>query len=326
MLKKHRPGTAGARMIEDILIVTSDKLVEDVKLHLANKKKSYKFMDYGFVVDKHNKLIGAFSIGDLFRYKPEYKIRRLMKRNIVYISPDAKDETAAHLAIKSGVKAIPVVKNGKIQGVLPAKTILKIMHRSSQEDFLHIAGIQKSHLEFEDTMKIPVWQAVSQRVYWLVIGLMGIMGAAGIISAFEEALQKHMILAFFIPAILYLAGALSSQLVTLCVRDLASEGKGMNKLKYLFKQSLIAGILGLIISSITFLTVFIFWGEAYIGFVIAIALLIAAVVTNFTSLVITLMIDKMGKDPAFGSGPFATVVSDVTSIVIYLVVATVLSL
>ncbi len=324
MFKKNLRGSAASLMVSDVLTVHKDDTIGDIRSRLVEKKKIYKFLDYGYVVEHGRKLLGVFSVGDLFRHKPETKVKRIMKKNPVHVSPEAKDETAAHLAIKSEIKAIPVVKEGILEGVIPAKTVLNIIHQSSQEDFLHMAGIDPSHMEYEDTMEIPVHVSVRHRAPWLLIGLVGIMIAAGIVGRFEEVLENHMILAFFIPAIVYMADALGSQHVTLSVRDIASHGADFNRIRYFGKQTFIALFLALIISSFTFFTVMIFWGEAYMGFVIGLSLFFAALVTNFTALMTTLVIDKLGKDPAFGSGPFATVVSDVTSIVIYLLVATAL--
>ncbi len=324
-MNKNYPKDSSAReMEEDFLVQTADKTIAEVRDHLSRKKRSYGFMDYGYVVDAKGILKGTFSVGDLFRYSPESKIRRIMKKNPVTVSPNSRAEFAAHQAIKNGVKAIPVVKDGKMLGVLPPKKILHIVHKSSQEDFLKMAGIDTSHMEYEDTMKIPVHVSVWHRSPWLLIGLIGIMIAAGIVGRFEEVLEKHMILAFFIPAIVYMADALGSQHVTLSVRDIASHGAEINRVKYFGRQTLIAFFLALIISSFTFFTVTLFWGEPYMGFVIGLSLFFAALVTNFTALLTTLVIDRLGKDPAFGSGPFATVVSDVTSIVIYLLVASAL--
>ncbi|MFW5852864.1 MAG: magnesium transporter, partial [Nanoarchaeota archaeon] len=233
-----------------------------------------------------------------------------------------KAEVAAHTALRNKIKAIPVVEKGKMLGVIPPNRLLRIMHRSAQEDFMHMAGISKGHLDYENTMKVPIHKAVWHRAPWLLIGLVGIMVAAGFVTIFEEALEEYMILAFFIPAIVYLADALGSQHVTISVRDLASHGKDMNKFKYFLRQTSIAVFLGLIVSLGTFLTITIFWHEAYIGFVIAFALFISAIITNLSSLLTTLGIYKLGRDPAFGSGPFATVISDITSIVVYLLIAT----
>lgn len=324
MKKKYGEDTAGSVMVSDFFHTTPDQTIKHVIKELSVKKKSYEFMDYGYILNKKGGLVGVFSIGDLFRYSQNAHIKRIMHKPTTYVTPESSAEFAAHEAIRSEVKAIPVVQKGKMIGVIPPKKILHIMHISSQEDFLHMAGIHKSHMEYEDTMKVPTLKAVLHRVPWLLVGLAGIMIAAGFINMFEAALEEYIILAFFIPAIVYLADALGSQHVTLCVRDLASHGKGLNKFKYFFKQTGIAVFLGIIISVATYLAVLVFWQEPYIGFVIALALFFSAMVTNLTSLSTALAIDKLGKDPAFGSGPFATVVSDITSIVVYLGVATLL--
>lgn len=326
MKKNYGNDTAGSVMVSDFFHTTSDKTVKHVIKELSVEKKRYEFMDYGYILNKNSGLVGVFSIGDLFRYSQNTHVKRIIHKPTTYVSLDTSAEFAAHEAIRSEVKAIPVVENGKMLGVIPPKKILHIMHSSSEEDFMHMAGIHKSHLDYEDTMKVPLFRAVMHRAPWLLVGLAGIMIAAGFINMFEEALEKFIMLAFFIPAIVYLADALGSQHVTLCVRDLASRGKSLNKTKYFFKQTGISVFLGIIISLSTYLAVLIFWQEPYVGLVIAISLFLSAMVTNVTSLSTALAIYKFGKDPAFGSGPLATVVSDITSIVVYLGVATLLLL
>ncbi|HDP73985.1 MAG TPA: magnesium transporter [Candidatus Woesearchaeota archaeon] len=324
MQKNYKSHSAGSVMTADFLACYPNKTVGYILKRLYRKKNGYEFMDYGYVKDKKGKLVGVFSIGDLFRHPDKTKIEEIMKKSPVSVSPNAKDEIAAHIAIRNKVKAVPVVERGKMIGVLPPKTILDIMHKSTQEDFMYLAGIHKKHLEYEDSMKIPVNKSVMHRVPWLLIGLVGILAGAGFMGLYEKTLEEHIILAFFIPAIVYLTGAIGAQLVTLCVRDLATHGKKLNKAKYFLRQTYIAFALGIIISLITYLSILLFWGEAYIGLVIAFALLVSVILTNFTALGTTLIIDKLGKDPAFGSGPFATVISDVLSIVIYLVVASIM--
>ncbi len=323
MKKKYPENTAGSVMVTDFFQATPDQTFRQVIKKLS-EKKSYEFMDYGYILNKKGGLMGAFSIGDLFRHSQNTHIKKIMQKKTVSVSPQSSDESAAHTAVRYGLKALPVVEKGRMIGVIPPKKILHIIHKSSQEDFLHMAGIHKSHLEYEDTTKVPVYVSVWHRAPWLLIGLFGIMVAAGFINMFETALEEYIILAFFIPAIVYLADALGSQHVTLCVRDLASHGSNLNKVKYFLKQTSIAFFLGIIISVATFIVILLFWNEPFIGFVISFALFLSAMITNLTSLLTTLIIDKLGKDPAYGSGPFATVLSDVTSIVVYLFVATLL--
>ncbi|HLD43750.1 MAG TPA: magnesium transporter [Candidatus Nanoarchaeia archaeon] len=318
---EYKAGSAGRHAISEIVKVKRDSAIRDVLRLLSKEGNRFKIIDPIYIVDKGEKLVGVVSIRDMFSYPQETKVGRIMKKKVVSLSPDAEDEKAAHVALKYGIKTIPVVKNRKILGAIPANLITSILNRSLQEDILHFAGIHKSHLNYENTTKVPLLASVLHRLPWLIVGLIGIMIAAYFINIFESTLQTYLILAFFIPAIVYMSDALGTQHQTLFVRDLATLGKDLNLGQYFLKQTVIAGILAVLISSLTMVGIFLFWNAPFTGFVISISLFIALMVTNFTSLVTTLIIYKMGHDPALGSGPLATVISDLTSIVIYFLIA-----
>ena len=326
MEEVYKKKTVGSVMVTDFFYTDSKKSIKQVLTHLAKKKGRYEFMDYGYILNKKKELVGVFSVGDLFRYNQKLSIEKITAQNPISVNPHSKDEVAVHTALRNKIKAIPVVEKGKMVGVVPPKRLLRIMHRSTQEDFMHMAGISEEHLEYDDTMKVPIYKSVQHRAPWLLVGLAGIMLTAGFIGQYEEPLHDYMILAFFIPAIVYLAGAVGAQNITTCIRDLATHGKDMNKIKYLIRQTSIVTLLGIIISLASYLIIIIFWREYYTGFVIALAVFLSAMITNFVSLLTTYTITKLGKDPAFGSGPFATVVSDFTSIATYFIVATILLL
>ncbi len=324
MKAAYKPGSAGSLMVKDMIVVKQSIRIKDVKAIISDDGKKLGFIDYIYATDRSGNFSGVMSVKEVLNSPNSAAFSRLMKKKPAFVSPYAEGEMAAHYALKKGIKAVPVVKMKKIIGVIPPKTVMSILNKSIQEDILHFAGIHKSHLKYEDTMKVPLLVSVKHRTPWLVIGLIGIMIAAGVIGAFEAALEKYIILAFFIPAIVYLSGALCTQLVTLFVRDLSIQGKKLKLHSYFLRQTFIATFLGVIMSFLTFLIIFAFWKESYVGFVIAVALFVALIVTNFASLATTFVIYKLGKDPALGSGPFATVLSDFTSIVIYLAVASLL--
>ena len=215
----------------------------------------------------------------------------------------------------------PMLPTGEVEVV---GDVLHILNRSLQEDILHFAGIHKSHLQYENTLAVPLHVTLLHRLPWLVVGLFGIMLLARVIGIFESVLERHLILASFIPAIVYMSDALGTQHQTLFVRDLSVLGKEMRLGYYFARQMAVALCVGLVISALVFATVLLAWHEAFIGLIIAASMLIALLVTGFTSLATTLLLHKLGQDPALGSGPFATIVSDITSVVIYFLIASLL--
>ncbi|MEK6902411.1 MAG: magnesium transporter, partial [archaeon] len=137
-------------------------------------------------------------------------------------------------------------------------------------------------------------------------------------------LSTHLILAFFIPAILYMSNALGIQNQTLLIRDLATMGKELKLAPYFIKTVLIGLCISLVIGILVYgLTLFI-WNDTTIASVIALAMGITLLISSFTSILITVLFTYLGKDPALGSGPFATVISDLTSIIVYFVIVSTL--
>jgi len=160
---------------------------------------------------------------------------------------------------------------------------------------------------------------VKRRLPWLLIGLAGGILAAWILGFFEELLTEKVILAMFIPVIAYMSNAVGIQTQTLFIRDIALE-KELPWKKYIFRQLTSCLIIGLICSAVFFAVVLLGW-DTWLGFVLGVSMLITIMVASFWSLFIPRLLYKMKVDPALGSGPFATVVQDILSIIIYFAIA-----
>jgi magnesium transporter len=249
--------------------------------------------------------------------KDNVLIEELMNKNFFYVSPECDEEKVADLIIKHNIKAVPVIKKGVFLGVVPNDKIMTIINNSLTKDIIHFAGIHKSFLKYKNALEVPFFESVKQRLPWLLIGLFGIILAAGFISAFEELLGEHLIIASFIPAIVYMSGAIGSQHQTLLIRDITLMGKNMNLSKYFLKVISLGLALGIIIGLIIFSAISLFWNEPFLGIIIGFSIMITLIVSSISSFIITCSINRLKSDPATGSGPFATIISDVSSIMIY---------
>lgn len=318
--EKYPAGSAGKKMIANVPMVRKGATIGRILESLRKDTKKLRSMDYVYVTEEDGTLLGVVSIRDILDAGKDSEVGKIMKTSVIAVSPETDQEKVADLAVKHSIKAVPVVKNKKLVGVVVSDAILSILNRALREDILHLAGIHKAHLEYENTLAVPLFQGILHRLPWLLIGLFGITVSAVFISVFEATLQKYLVLAFFIPAIVYMSGAIGTQHQTLFIRDLAIMGQELDLRRYFIKQTAIGAILALIIAAIVFLIVSIFWKQPFIALTIAISMFITLVVSGFTAMAATLAIKKFRLDPALGSGPFATVVSDVTSIIVYFAV------
>ncbi|MBS3083689.1 magnesium transporter [Candidatus Pacearchaeota archaeon] len=303
------------------LTVKKDQKVSEVYQLLKKKSNLFEVMDYIYVIEKNNELIGVFSIKDLFRFHSNTPVQRFMQTKVITVSAKTEIERVAHIALRHGIKAVPVVEGKKITGVVSNKDIIQILNNSLRKDTFHLAGIHHSHLEYENTMDVPVMKSVIHRAPWLISGLIGILAIAAFIGIFENTLKENLILASFIPVIVYICGALCTQIEALLVRDIAVMGKDLKIVKYILKQGTISAIIALVISTLLFLTITFFWQDNNIASVISLAAFLSLTLTTLVSFTIILGIKKLGGDPALGGGPFGTVMSDSLSIIVYLLVA-----
>jgi len=320
-IEKYRHNSAGRRMITNVPMARVGETIHTVITRLSRESKNLETIDYVYVIDKKENLVGVFSVKHLFSSPRKTRIERVMKRDLVTVSPEMDQEKVSDIALKYKIKDVPVVKAGKFLGVVPNHKILSILNRSLQEDILHFAGIHKSHLEFENTLEVPFYKSIENRLPWLLVGLLGIIITAIFITSFEKTLEKHLVLAFFVPTIVYMSDAIGTQLQTLLVRDIAILGNKIKILKYFSKQISVSFIISLITGAIVFGFVAILWKQPFIGFVISTAMVVSFIFSALTALATVFIIHKMGSDPAIGSGPLATVISDALSIVIYFTVA-----
>jgi magnesium transporter len=158
---------------------------------------------------------------------------------------------------------------------------------------------------------------------WLAAGMLGGILIAKIIGRFEATLSENLILAAFIPLIVYMSDAVGTQMEAFIIRDLATD-PGLNFFRYLFRQISIVLIIGLIISAGLFAVSNFFHGDMEISLVLSISMLAAIMSSVITGLCVPFLFSKLSFDPANASGPLATIIQDTLSVFIYFTVATAL--
>lgn len=318
---KHSYRSVAKKIIVEIPLASSTDTVEKVLNRIKTNIAKLKFIDYVYILNKNRNLIGTVSFKNLLRSSKETRMGKIMQKNLVTVTPDIDQEKVADLAVKHNLKAIPVIEHKKLIGAISIEQILPILNRALREDILHLAGVHKAHLNYENTLTVPLHLSILHRIPYLLIGLLGITVAAIFISIFEATLEKNLILAFFIPAIVYMSDALGTQHQILFIRDLAILGNKLNLKAYFLKHLSIGSLMAFLISGVVFLVITFFWKQPFMAFIIAIAMFASLVFTSGTALVITLLITKLKLDPALGGGPIATIISDVMSIFIYFAIA-----
>jgi magnesium transporter len=243
----------------------------------------------------------------------------MMNRDPPMVGPGADQEMAAWKAVQRGESALAVVdESGRFVGLIPPSRLLTVLLAEHHEDMARLGGMQRDALSARRSLQEPVWRRLAHRLPWLVVGLLGMLLAADLVAAFEDQLRVNLVLAFFLPAIVYLADAVGTQTETLVVRGL-SVGIPIRRV---IRQELVTGLfIGVALALAAMVVALWRWDSTPFVTVLGLSLVAACATATAVAISLPWLLHRLGVDPAFGSGPLATVIQDLLSILIYLVVA-----
>jgi len=174
---------------------------------------------------------------------------------------------------------------------------------------------------YDNVLNIPIFRSIKHRLPWLILGLVGGMLGAGIVNQFEGLLSRYLILASFIPLIVYMADAVGTQMEAFIIRDLAVNPK-LKFFAYFWRQASIVVLIGILASALLFLGAEMIFHNFVISLVLGIALFLAILTSLVTGLIVPYLFGKLRLDPANASGPIATIIQDILSVLVYFSVAT----
>ena len=318
--KRYPKNSAGALMTDRVPVTVFDASILDIERYLKRKKSELESINYIYVVDKADTLKGAVSIKEVFRQGKNKKIADFIEGKLITVSPYSDGERAANLALKHNIKSVPVVnKEGKFLGVVLSDTILEIAYHAAYEDLSRLAGVENASLE-TNFSALSTIKSFKNRLPWLVLGMLGGFAMSKTIDYFEGTLAQNIILASFIPLIVYMAAAVQTQIGFFIVRDLAFNPK-IKFFVYSWRQLKVVTLLGIGISALVFLLAYLFYQDLVVVTALSIAIFLTILSSIFTGVFIPWIFHRLKFDPASASGPIATILQDLISIIIYLLVA-----
>jgi magnesium transporter len=276
-----------------------------------------------YVVDATGRLEGLVPLVSLLAADPGTTVREIMRAPAPHVSPESDQEQVALAAIKHELTAVPVVDAaGAFVGIVPASALLDILRREHVEDIHRLAGIQRETAHARSALEMPPTRRARDRLPWLLAGLVGSMLAAAVVARFERVLAGKIAVAFFVPTIVYLADAVGTQTEAVAVRGLSVSHMPLRRL--LAGELRTGMIIGLTLAALSVPLVTLVAGDAWLAVAVALAIALASGVASTIGLLLPWLLSHTGRDPAFGSGPIATVVQDVLSLVVYFAIVSLL--
>lgn len=261
------------------------------------------------------RLVGVATIEQLLAAPAGACLRDVMDASPPVVAPDTDREHAAWQAVQRGEPGLAVVDDdGRFRGLISPQQLLTVLLQEHDEDLARLGGFLSDVEHARSTSVESVKRRLWHRLPWLLIGLLGAMVSAVLMTAFEAQLSADLAVAYFVPGIVYLADAVGTQTETLAIRGL-SVGVGIRRITG--REALTGLSMGLLLGAVMWPLVALMTGNVALALAVSVAILGASTVATVVALCLPWLLHRLGKDPAFGSGPLATVVQDLLSILLY---------
>ena len=305
---KFPEDTAGRIMSTNVVSVSASWTIGKTLKFLRQKKELLPDDIFEvYILDSKKKPVGTLNLNTLVRSSSNTTVRDIMNTQFKTIPIDTDQEEIALGFKQNNLISAPVVdKSGKIVGQINSDDIIDIIEEEAEEDLLRLSGVQSGHIYS------AVLQTIKSRFTWLLINLFTAIAASFVIAIFESSLKQVVALAILMPIVASMGGNAGTQTLTVAVRALAlREITRANALRVIGKEFVVGAINGLIFAAIIG-TIAAYWFEMpLLGFVIAAAMILNLVIACLSGILIPLILDKTGVDPAIASTVLLTTITDI---------------
>jgi magnesium transporter len=319
----HPEDSAGGLMNPDVVTVRPDVSLDVVLRYLRVRGELPETFDQLFVVNRSGKYLGMLKLADVLTKDPLSQVTDLMDDST---DPIPVDMPASQVAIEfehDDLVSAPVTdKDGLLLGRITIDDVVDVIRDEAEHMILTAAGLDE-----EDDMFAPVMQSARKRWVWLGVNLITALLASMVLFTFEPTLDELVELAVLFPIVMSMGGIAGTQTLTLMIRGMATGQVSARNSMAILRKELAVGILnGIVFSIIVAAIAFLWYGNAGLGIVMAIAIVINLVVGALAGALIPVILKRMSIDPALAGGVVLTTVTDVIGILAFIGLASFLLL
>lgn len=315
--------SAGGLMNPDVVTVRPDVSLDVVLRYLRLRGELPEVFDQLFVVDRVGKYLGQLKLSDVLTKEPTSQVSELVDTSTEAIPVDMPASQVAIEFEHDDLVSAPVTdQDGSLLGRITIDDVVDVIREEGEHMVLTAAGLDE-----EDDMFAPVMQSARRRWVWLGVNLLTALMAALVLYAFQPTLDQLVELAVLFPVVMSMGGIAGTQTLTLMIRGMATgQVSGSNSMAILRKELAVGMLNGIVFSIIIAAIAFMWYGNAGLGFVMAIAIIANLVAGALAGALIPVILKRMSIDPALAGGVVLTTVTDVIGILAFIGLASYLLL
>ena len=331
-LLRFDPHTAGGIMTTEFVAVPFAWRVDQALSYIREVGRAKETIYAIYVIDAaSDSLVHTVSLRELMLADPAASLSNVgdMRAPItVRVSTDR--EEVARIISKYNLLAVPVVDDAMhVLGIVTVDDVIDAIVREQTEDAQKFGGMEALDAPYLDIGFVAM---VKKRAGWLCALFLSEMLTATAMQHYEHQIEKAVVLSMFIPLIMSSGGNSGSQATSLIIRAIAlGEVKLRDFWKIAVRELPTGLVLGVILGIIGIVRIVVWqrvglydYGPHYAKLAITIGSALVGVVMfgSLAGSMLPFLLKRLGFDPASASAPFVATLVDVTGLIIYFSVAT----
>jgi len=331
-LMAYAEDAAGGLMNPRFARVRPEMTIDEAISYLRRQtREKVETVYYAYVLDPHQHLLGVVSLRQLFQASPDKRVSDVMKRDLITVAEDTDQEPVSRLFAAQSLMAIPVVDaERRMKGIVTVDDIVQVVQEEATEDIQKVGGMEALDAPY---FAVGFLDMLKKRAGWLLVLFVGEMLTATAMGHFEGEISRAVVLALFVPLIISSGGNSGSQATTLIIRSLALSEIRLRDWWRVARREVLAGVaLGATLGTVGIVRILVWqgffgsYGEHYLLVALTVGLSLVGVVTwgTLSGSMLPFLLRRLGFDPASASAPFVATLVDVSGLVIYFTVASLL--
>ncbi|MCD7726040.1 MAG: magnesium transporter [Clostridiales bacterium] len=320
-LMRYPEDSAGSIMTVEYVDLKENQTVAEAIERIRKVGLDSETINICYVLDNKRTLVGTVALRYLLLSQPDAVIGEMMHRNVISLHTLMDQEEVARQFKKYEFTAMPVVDNeDRLVGIITVDDVVDILEEETTEDIEKMAALMPSDKPY---LKTSVFDIFKKRIPWLLLLMISATFTGGIITSFENALSRYVILTAYIPMLMDTGGNAGGQASATIIRGLSLDEVEFGDWAIVVWREIRTAVLcGVTLAVCNFAKLMLFdrVGVA-VAFVVCVTMMLAVVVAKIVGSMLPMLAKRIGMDPAVMASPFITTIVDAISLLIYFRVA-----
>ena len=325
----------GRQMTNNYITISISDTIKSAMKKVIKEASTKDNVSYIYVLDENELFYGVIELRDLIIARVNDNLDDIIKKNYPYFHDQDKIEDIIKDFKDYGLESYPVLNSdGILVGVMTHDDAMDATYEEFEEDYAKLAGMTE-----EEDLNEGLFKSIRKRLPWLIVLLVLGLIQSFMMTGFEAVVASLPIIVFFQTLVLGMSGNTGTQSLAVTIRNISNTNHNKQVVKLLFKELRVGFMNGLTLGILAGLFVLVFLritnqgvvSDAFniaeglkAALIVGSALLISMTISSMIGALIPILFKKINIDPAVASGPFITTINDVTSMVVYYILAAVL--